>query len=486
MESTRAQLDAKEQPVPQPRPGLVRGMSLLDSALLIIGGTIGSAIFLTPSDVATAVPAPLLYLGVWAAGGVVSLMAAFAFGELGAMFPEAGGQYVYLREAYGDFAAFLYGWMMFVAGSSGGVAAIAVAFAEYFGRVATPLAAEKVIMAAPGVTVHDWRLAGSVWHLTRGDVVAIAAILLLTAINVRGLRPAVVLQNVATWIKYLALAAFIVFGLTLGRGSWGHFSSAGIRESFAHGMYPLMTAVGVAFIAVFWCYEGWVYIAWTAGEVRNPERNIPRSLVLGLVAVIVVYLAVNAVYMYALPVPGIAQQPAVAQAAAEVLFSPAVAFWLSALIAISCFGATSSNVLAGARVSYAMGRDGLFFKHMGDVHPRFRTPAFALIAQAIWASLIALSGTYEQLFTYTVFAMILSYVACVAALFVFRKRRPDLPRPYRCFGYPWLPIAYEILIGGWVVNTIIHRPRETLANLGLLAVGVPFYLYWHRRTHAAH
>lgn len=460
-------------------PGLVRGLSCLDAVLLIVGGVVASAIFLTPSDVAAALPSPTWFFFAWIAGGVVSLMAGFAFAELGAMCPEAGGQYVYLREAFGDFFAFQYGWLMFVAGSSGGLASIAVAVARFLGKAVPVLASERVLAVVPGVGLHGFRE----WHFTTGNVVAVASIAVLTWINVRGLRPAVVFQNSATWLKYAALAVFLVLGFAIGKGNWGNFNVSGTNEVLGGGFYAFMSALGVAFIAVFWTYDGWVYVSWTAGEVRNPERNIPRSLVIGIVAVIALYLAMNAVYIYAMPVGQMAREGTLAEAAATRLFSPAVAGWLSLMIAISALGGLSSGILAGARVSYAMGRDGLFFRRMGDVHPKFRTPHVALIAQGVWAAVIALSGTYDQLFTYTMFGMVLSYVACVLALFVLRRTRTEVARPYKCFGYPWVPALYVLLIGGWIVNTVVERPGEAWSCLVLMAVGVPGYVYWKSSQH---
>jgi APA family basic amino acid/polyamine antiporter len=465
----------------QQTTGLVRGLSLLDATLLVIGGTIGSAIFLVPSEVATVLSAPMLFLGIWVAGGVVSLMAALAFAELGAMFPEAGGQYVYLREAYGDLAAFLYGWMMFVAGGTGGIATIAVAFATYLGKLVSPLAANLVILSLPGIGWKSGHIVQTAWHLTRGDVVAVLSIVLLTVINVAGLRPAVILQNLATWMKYAAIAAFVIFGFLVGRGSWSHFNSSGVGEAFSGGLTPFFAAMGIGFISVFWAYEGWVYVAWMAGEIRQPERTIPRSLVIGVLAVMLLYCAVNAAYLYALPTSAIAHQDAIGQAASQALFLPAAAFWITAVIALSCLGATSSNIMGGARVVYAMARDGLFFRRMGDVHPRYRTPTFALIAQGALACAFALSGTYDQLFTYTVFGMVLSYLATIFGLFILRRTRPNLPRPYRCWGYPWMPALYLVLIAGWLANTTFERPREAWSCLVLLALGLPGYLYWRRR-----
>jgi APA family basic amino acid/polyamine antiporter len=465
---------AEAQPV-----SLKRALSLTDAVLLVIGGVIGSGIFITSNAVAAALPSPFFFLGIWVAGGVVCYMAAVAFAELGAMYPEAGGQYVYLREAFGEVAAFLYGWLMFVAGSTAGISTLTVGFADYLGQV-LPFGTKTVVLTTPGFTWKTGQFISSPWHLTRGDLVAVGAIVGLTAINVVGVKRAANFQNVSTWLKYGALAVFVALGFAIGRGSAAHFHPLGIRQAFAGGMYPLLSAAGVAFIAVFWCYDGWVYVSWAAGEIRDPERNIPRALVIGLAGIVMIYVLLNVVYVYALPVSEIAQHETIGQAAAQTLFSASAAFWLSAVIAIACLGAACSNTLAGARVVYAMARDGAFFHRMGEVHPRYRTPAFALMAQGALACVFAVSGTYDQLFTYTVFGMVLSYVATVVAVFVLRRKQPDRPRPYRCAGYPWLPGLYVLLIGGWIVNTVVQRPFEAVSCLVLMAMGLPGFWWWKR------
>jgi len=462
-------------------PALVRGITFLDATLLIIGGVIGSAIFLTPSDVAAQMRTPLLFLLVWAAGGIVTLISGLAFAELGAMYPEAGGQYIYLREAFGDFAAFLYGWLMFIAGNSGGIAAIIVAFAQYTGKAFPKVAAEKILLTLPGITFHARHLAARSWHLTMGDAMSVGGIVFLTLINIWGLRRGVFLQNVSTWLKYAALAACVVFGFAIGNGSWSNIHFAGGLAQVTTPSFPaFMSAMGVAFIAVFWCYDGWVYVSWVAGEVRQPQRNVPRSLIIGILSIIVIYMLVNAAYLYSMPLEGIAATNAIGEVSARMMFSPFAAYLLSLVIAISSLGAAGSCVLSGARVSYAMAIDKLFFHKMAEVHPRFRTPWFALVTQGVMASLIALSGSYDQIYTYCVFGMVLSYVSCVVAVFILRRRRPELPRPYRCHGYPWLPAIYVLLIGGWLCNTLVKRPSEALACVGLMSIGVPWYVYWKR------
>jgi APA family basic amino acid/polyamine antiporter len=243
--------------------------------------------------------------------------------------------------------------------------------------------------------------------------------------------------------------------------------------------------MGVAMIAVFWAYDGWVYITWVAGEVKEPRRNVPIAMVLGVIAVGAIYVAMNMTYVYALPLPEIAKHETIAHAAAAQLFSPGAAVWLSAMIAISCFSAAATCTLSGARVYLAMAQDGVFFKSMAKVHPKWRTPAFSLIGQGIWAALLTVSGRYDQLYTYVIFGMVLSYTLTVIGLFVLRWKRPDIPRPYPCTGYPWLPAFYVLIGTAWTLNTIITRPKEAIAGMGIILIGIPGYLYWKRASRKA-
>ena len=450
---------------------LVRRLSLLDSVLLLAGGIIGSGIFLTAQDVAVSTRAPWLFLGVWALGMGITLLACFAFAEMGAMFPEAGGQYVYMREAYGEFVAFLYGWMIFTVSVGGTIAALGVGFAVYLGSVFPALNADRPLMALGHFT------------LTYGHMVAISAIAVQTAINVFGVRKGAILQNIATWLKFAAIAAFVILGVAIGKGSWSHLSTASAIPATA-GSPGLLAGVGVALIAVFWAYDGWVYITWVSGEVKDPQHNIPRSLVLGLLLVGAIYLLINAVYLYGLPMVDIAGSTAVAKSAALVMFSSRAANWLGLVIALSCFGAMASCILSGARVYYAMAEDGVFFKRLAKVNPRWHTPVASLVLQGIWSSALALSGKYNELFTYVMFMMVLSYVLTVVALFVLRRKLPNAERPYRCTGYPWLPALYVALGGTWAINALWARPKEALAGIIIVLIGVPFYWYWRREKKA--
>jgi len=459
---------APATPNKEEQPSLIRGLSLLDSVLLLVSGIIGSSIFLTAKDIAGPLPQPVLFLGVWVLGGIISLFGCVAFAELGSMFPDSGGQYVYLREAYGDLVAFLYGWMLFSVANGGSIAALAVAAAVYTGEVVPVISQQHVIISALGIT------------LTRAHVIAVLLIAVLTYVNVVGLRWGALLQNVSTWTKFAAMATFVILGLAIGNGHWANFSPHGTPLTLGVSSSAFVSAMGIALIAVFWAYDGWVYITWVAGEVKDPRRNVPRAMVLGILAVAAIYIAMNVTYVYAMPLSEVAKHETIAHAAAAALFSPRAALWLSATIAISCFSAAATCTLSGARVYLAMAQDGVFFRRMAVVHPKWRTPAFSLVGQGIWAAVLTLSGRYDQLYTYVIYGMVLSYTLTVIGLFILRWRQPNTPRPYRCTGYPWLPAIYVIAGAAWTLNTIITRPTEAFWGTAIVLIGVPGYLYWKR------
>jgi APA family basic amino acid/polyamine antiporter len=449
------------------QPSLVRGLSLLDSVLLLVSGIIGSSIFLTAKDIATPLPNPALFFLVWVLGGLISLCACVAFAELGSMFPDSGGQYIYLREAYGDLVAFLYGWMLFAVANGGTIAALSVASAAYMGNIVPAISQTRIVFSIAGIS------------FSRAHLVGLALIVILTWVNVVGLRWGALLQNVSTWTKFTAMTIFVVLGFAIGKGHWSNFT-AHAPGGLSMGLSPgqLISAMGVGLIAVFWAYDGWVYITWVAGEVKEPRRNVPLSMVLGVLVVGAIYLAMNMTYVYAMPLSEVAKYETIAHAAAAALFSPGAAVWLSAMIAISCFSAAATCTLSGARVYLAMAQDGVFFKRMAVVHPKWRTPAFSLIGQGVWAALLTMSGRYDQLYTYVIFGMVLSYTLTVIGLFVLRWKKPDLPRPYRCTGYPWLPGIYVLIGAAWTLNTIITRPAEAFWGATIVAAGVPGYLFW--------
>src|SRR5712671_6704384 len=384
-----AQTDA-----PDEKPSLVRGLSLLDSVLLLVSGIIGSSIFLTAKDIAGPLPHPFWFFLVWILGGAISLCACAAFAELGSMFPDSGGQYIYLREAYGDLVAFLYGWMLFAVANGGTIAALSVAAAAYMGNIVPAISSDHVIakISLPLLTtIFSTEVAIT---FTRAHAVGLVLIAVLTVVNVFGLRWGARLQNVSTWTKFIAMAAFIGLGFTIGKGHWSNFTAhtGGLSMGLSPGQ--LISALGVGLIAVFWAYDGWVYITWVAGEVKDPRRNVPLAMVLGVLVVGAIYLAMNLTYVYALPLSEVAKYQTIAHAAATALFSPAAAIWLSVTIAISCFSAAAACTLSGSRVYLAMAQDGAFFKRMAVIHPKWRTPAFSLFGQGIWAALLTMTGSY--------------------------------------------------------------------------------------------
>jgi APA family basic amino acid/polyamine antiporter len=343
-----------------------------------------------------------------------------------------------------------------------------VASAAYVGEIVPFVSQDHVVLAFAGIMI------------TRAHLLGLLLIAILTYVNVVGLRWGTLLQNVSTWTKFAAMAAFVVLGFAIGKGNWSNFRAHGVGLAMGLGPAQLISALGVGLIAVFWAYDGWVYITWVAGEVKEPRKNVPRAMVLGVLAVGVIYIAMNVTYMYALPLKEIAAHETIAHAAAAVLFSPRAAVWLSLMIAVSCFGAAATCTLSGARVYLAMAQDGVFFKRMAVIHPKWRTPAFSLIGQGVWAAALTLSGRYDQLYTYVIYGMVLSYTLTVIALFWLRWKRPEIPRPYRCTGYPWLPAIYVVIGTAWTLNTIITRPTEAFWGTAIVLIGVPGYLFWKR------
>jgi APA family basic amino acid/polyamine antiporter len=386
--------------------------------------------------------------------------------------------------------------MLFAVANGGTIAALCVASAAYMGNI-VPWMSQQHVMANMNLPYPALAHGHFVWAIftiifTRAHAVGLVLIVILTCVNVFGLRWGALLQNVSTLTKFTAMAAFVILGFAIGKGHWSNFSTpatGGLNQGMTMGLGPgqLISALGVGLIAVFWAYDGWVYITWVAGEVKNPRRNVPLAMVLGVLAVGAIYLAMNLTYVYALPLNEIAKYETIAHAAAAQLFSPAAAVWLSAMIAISCFSAAATCTLSGARVYLAMAQDGVFFKRMAVIHPKWRTPAFSLIGQGIWAAALAMSGRYDQLYTYVIFGMVLSYTLTVIGLFVLRWKKPDIRRPYRCTGYPWLPAIYILAGVAWTLNTIITRPAEAFWGATIVLMGVPGYWYWKwksRRTAA--
>lgn len=442
---------------------LVRALGVRDSALLTVGSILGTGIFLTTGDMARTLPHAELLLLVWLAGGLLTLAGALTFGELGALFPRAGGQYQYLKEGYGTLAGFLYGWAAFFVIFGGGVAAIAVGFAEYLGTFLPFLSGENVLAAPFGE--NGWTLSGR-------SVAAVVAIVVLTAVNALGLREGANVQNALTVLK---------LALVVGLGLVGFVAAdRGADPAVLVPQTGLLAAFGVAMIGALWAYDGWNNAAMVAGEMRDPGRTLPRGLFIGTATITALYLLLNAFYLRALPMSEVAGAPRIAEGAAAAVFGSTGARFVSATIVLSAFGCLSANILAGARIYLAMARDGVFFRWLADVHPIRRVPARSLWLQAAVAVVFAVSGSYEQLYTYVTFAVVLFQAAAGAAIFVLRRARPELPRPYRAWGYPWVPMLFVLASLALVVNTLLERPLESLLGLAFLAVGLPAYAMWRR------
>jgi APA family basic amino acid/polyamine antiporter len=454
--------------------GLVRQLGLFDSTMVMVGIVIGSGIFLTTGIMAKTLPSAGWILLAWVAGGLLTMAGALTYAELGAALPEAGGQYVYLREAYGPMAGFLFGWILFLVYMTGGIAGLALAFAEYFGYFFPSLSIQNTLLST------QVRLGGLSlpYSLSAGQLIGVGVILVLSAVNFLGVLFGKVIQNLLTVLKIGILLAIITLGFSLGKGRAIslHLGSAGLEAG------PLLMGFGVALVAVIWAFDGWNNVNFVAGEIKNPRRNLPLALILGTLLVTVLYVLTNIVYFYALPVEEMTGVVRVAEKATSTLFGTSTGALVSAVVMVSVFGSLNGSILTGPRVYYAMARDGLFFRRVDRVHPRFHTPGFAIAIQAVWASLLTLVGTFEQIFTFAMFMAILFWIAAAAAVFTLRKKRPDLPRPYKTWGYPVVPFVFILASLGILLNTLAEKPVEALAGIGLTLAGIPVYFFWKNRN----
>lgn len=427
---------------------------------------LGTAIFLTPSEIARTLPHGGLILAVWIAGGLLTLAGALTYAELGAMFPRAGGQYHYLKEAYGKLPAFLFGWASFFVIMSGGIAAIGAGFGEYFGLF--------VPFFASGHRLFSVQIGSSSWTVNGGQLAGALAIALLTAVNVFGVREGARVQNLLTVLKVGSLGLFVALGFFVAAPAsprlFAPLPSAGVGG-----------AIGVALIAVLWAYDGWYNATFSAGEMRDPGRTLPRGLLAGTLAVVLVYVAVNLVYLRALPLSKMAASPRVGEAAAVALFGGSVARLVALAILVAMFGCLSANILACSRIYQPMAEDGLFFAALAKIEPRHAVPRASLVAQGIWAAVLVLTGTFEQLFTYVVFIEVVIFAATGIAIFVLRRKQPGTFRPYRAWGYPWVPGFFIAASASIAANTLLEKPVESIAGLGLLVLGLPAYGIWSRK-----
>ena len=446
---------------------LVRAIGLGSAILFVVGSVIGSGIFLTTGVMAETIPSASLLLLAWALGGVLAIAGGLTYAEMGAMFPRSGGVYVFLKEAYGTLPAFLYGWAALLVVISGGIAAVAVGFAEYLSYFFPALSLDRVALDADAGLIRI--------RISAGQLVAAAAIVVLGAINYVGVRRGNMVNVALTAAKVAALAALPVMAILYAR------AAPVLTPVVPPDLARPAAAFGVAMIAVLWTYEAWYFVTYAAGEIKDPHRNVPRALIGGLLVLTTVYLVVNVAYFFALTMEEMRGVKRVAERAATALVGPRGATFIALTVVVSTFGNNVAALLGGSRLLFGMASDGVFFPACRRVHPRYRTPHVAIMALTGWAAILALSGTYEQLFTYVMFASILFSVAAGAAVFKLRRDRPDHPRPYRTWGYPVVPLVFIAGSAAFVANTLLERPTESLTGLGLLALGLPAYWYWRRR-----
>jgi basic amino acid/polyamine antiporter, APA family len=448
-----------------PTPSLDRRLGPLDAAAIIVSNVIGGGILFTPPQVAAAVPRPLLFLAAWLAGGALAFAGAMAYAELAALRPRAGGEYVYFKDAYGRLAAFLTGWTSFVAGFSGAIAVSAVVLASYLGRFIPAAASDAPLLVVP--------LPWAPLTVSRQALVAIAAIALMSWVHLRGVGPGRVMGNLLAAFKVLALLIFITLGFSIGTGSMSHLREAGGAVAPAGWLLSL--------VPVMFTYSGWNAAGYIAEEIREPGRNVPRAFALGTFAVVVIYLSLNLLYLYVLPVGELAQvRGSVLDVIADRLLGARAGDIMGVVSIVSLAASISAMTFAGPRVYYAMARDGLFFSSAARVHPRFRTPAISIVSQGVWSALLVLSGSAGALTRYTGFTVVLFAGVAVVALFVLRAREPGAPRPFSAIGYPVAPAIFIVASLAIVANAIYTDPGPSGAGLAVIAAGVPLYMWLTR------
>lgn len=453
-------------PLPAADAQLVRGIGLSGATLLVIGTVIGSGIFLTTGIMAQELPSTTLILAAWVAGGLLAMAGGLTYAEMGSMYPRTGGLYVFLSEAYGPVWGFFFGWACLLVILTGSVAAVAVGFAEYFSYFFPALGMGHVLIS--------FAMPWGAWNISAGQLVAAGSIAIITAINYVGVRTGNLTNTVLTVAKVGALVVLPILALVYMR----------VTPTFTPvvpaGALRPMASFGVIMIAVMWTYEGWYYVAFAAGEIKDAARNVPRALIYGTLALTVIYLAVNLAYVYALSLEEMSGVVRIAEKAVTSLVGPGGAALVAASVVVSTFGCNVAGVIAASRSCFAMAADGRFFPPAARVHPVYRTPHIALLLTSGWSAFLTLTGGYEALFTYVTFASVLFGTLGGIAIFVLRARRPDVPRPYRALGYPVIPALYVLGSFALVLNTLLERPTESISGLGLVALGLPFYLYWSR------
>jgi APA family basic amino acid/polyamine antiporter len=500
-------------------PAMVQTLGLFSSTALVAGSMIGSGIFLVDADIARTANSPALVVGAWIVTGILTMIGALSYGELAAMMPRAGGQYVYLRESLGPLWGFLYGWTLFMVIQTGTIAAVCVAFGKFLG-VFFPAISTKHwlwhIAHVPPIKIGPMVLGNMDIGVNTANLTGIIIVFLLAFLNMFGIKLGALIQNIFTSVKALSLAGLVLLTLTIGRNAtamaanFGSNMSEFWRNAGWHAMHPVQVGIGgpivlvnlVVILAVvqvgsLFSADAWNNITFTAGEVKNPKRNIPLSLVLGTGFVLTVYVLATLGYLMVLPMHGdpngatalargiqYAAEDRVGTAALEVVFHSGGAYLMAAAIMISTFGCANGLSLAGARVYYAMSQDGLFFKSVGNLSEKYKTPSIGLFVQACWTAVLCISGSYGQLLDYIIFAALVFYMLTILGLFVLRVKRPDANRPYKALGYPVLPALY-IVMATWICIVLLrYKPQYTWPGLAIVVLGIPVYLFWSRRSAA--
>jgi APA family basic amino acid/polyamine antiporter len=491
----------------------VKAINLTSATTLVIGSMIGSGIFIVSADIARLVDSPALLILAWLVTGFLTVVGALTYGELAAMMPKAGGQYIFLRESLGPLWGFLYGWSMFLVIQTGTIAAVGVAFGKFLGVLFPVISADKWLWHighVPKWTIGPLALGNMDVGLNLQNLVAIVTVVLLTGINVLGVRTGAMVQNIFTFCKTAALFGLVLIGAALGK------NAAAISQNFGHfwhnasfstlhrvqvgidgpnALVGLLTIIAIAQVGSLFSSDAWNNVTFTAAEVQNPRRNLPLSLALGTGIVTLLYIAANFVYLMVLPLQGdphgtsvlargiqYAADDRVGTAVMQQAFGASGAVLMAIAILVSTFGCSNGLILAGARIYYAMARDGLFFRSIGKLHPTYKTPAVSLVVQAIWTCFLCLSGTYSQLLDLTMFAVIIFYILTIGGLFVLRRTRPEAPRPYRAFGYPVLPAIYIVIAIFIDVVLLRYKPQYTWPGLIIVLLGIPVYLFWSRNA----
>jgi len=493
---------------------LVKALGLTSATTLVMGSMIGSGIFIVSAEIGREVNSPALLIGAWLVTGFMTIVAALSYGELAAMMPRAGGQYVYLREALGPLWGFLYGWTLFLVIQTGTIAAVGVAFGKFLGVFFPAISSTSWILhfwKVPPLKVGPMVLGNMDVGLNTQNLVAIVVVILLSVINIFGVKTGAFIQNIFTIAKVSALAGLILLGLFVGRNAQalaanfsGHFwQNAGLsaKHAIQVGMggptvlVGSLTILAVAQVGSLFSADAWNNVTFTAGEVKNPSRNLPLSLAIGTGVVILLYVLCNLIYLTTLPLDGspngaailergikYATEDRVGTAVMTQMLGSAGGALMAVAIMLSTFGCANGLILAGARVYYAMARDGLFFRNVARLHPTYKTPVVSLMVQMIWTSILCLSGTYGQLLDYIIFAVLVFYILTIVGLFVLRRTHAQAERPYRAVGYPLLPAIYIVMALFIDVVLLRYKPQYTWPGLIIVLIGIPVYFLWSRRS----